>query len=203
MELEPTGGVFEANKKKNREPFIIRAHRLTYALDATLKSGLSVSDLVNIHYRKLEQERVSRRISKHRQWWIKDVLGSTQEQADKFKRYVEEFLEEFLQLPADYPVKIVEDQKDKYCEGCAIGEHCSKRTILSWFGISVDQRDIGNFRNAVKELNLEHDLTVVDEIATYSNARPRTVKSILTTAGTVKKVLLSRPHSSWVIYNVS
>lgn len=197
MEYEPTEGAIKAKEQQQDRPiFIIRAHHLFYAIKPTLKSGLPVSDLVNRYCGDLEKERASGHMSEKRQWYINDVLGSTQEQADKFRRYYTEFLEEFLQLPPDYPVKIVEDQKDKYCEGCAIGEYCSKRPILSWLGISADQIEIRDFKNTAKKLNLEDDLTVVEEIATYSNARPRTVKSIITTAGTVKKVLLSGPHSS-------
>ena len=108
MECEPVGGINTIEQQQDRPPFIIRAHRLFYALNPTLKSGLPVSDLVNRYCGDLEKERASRHISKSRQWYINDVLGSTQEQADKFRRYYAEFLEEFLQLPPDYPVKIVE-----------------------------------------------------------------------------------------------
>lgn len=197
MEREPTEEAIRVNEQQDRPPFIIRAHHrkvLNINFNAIIKSGLSANDLVIRYSVNLEKERASGHISEHRQWYINDVLGSTQEQADKFRRYETEFLEEFLQLPPDYPVKIVEDQKDKICQGCAIGEHCSnkgKKPLLNPGEYSGDEADIEVFRNDARELNLEDDLKVVDEIATYSNAKPRKVKSILTTAGTVKKVLLS------------
>lgn len=183
-----------AEEQQDRPPFVIRAHHrkvLNINFNAIIKSGLSANDLVIRYSVNLEKERASGHISEYRQWYINDVLGSTQEQSDKFRRYETEFLEELLQLPPDYPVKIVEAQKDKICQGCAIGEHCSKNALLNQGGLSEDEFYIRDFIRDANELNLEDDLTVVDEIATYSNAKPRKVKSILTTAGTVKKVLLS------------
>jgi len=194
MERQPTGEAIRVNEQQDRPRYVIRAHHLDIVrsyLNVTLKNGLSVSHLVNRHVENLEKERASGHISEHRQWYVNDILGSTQEQADRYRRYETEFLEEFLILPDDYPVKIVEDQKDKICQGCAIGEHCSKKALLNPGEYSGDEVYIKVFREDAKEINLEDDLKAVDEIATYSNAKPRKVESILTTAGTVKKVLLS------------
>jgi len=195
MERGLTEGAIKAKEQlQDRPPFVIRAHHLA-TIEGLLKSGKSVDDFTGTYCRTLERGRERDRASLisllrwgHRSY-VKDVLGSMVEQADKFRRYEKEFYEEFLQLPLDYPVKIAEGQKDKICQGCAIGKHCSGRPSIIWD--REDKMYIRAFRKGAKKLNLEDDLTVVDEIATYPNAKPKKVKSILTTSGTIKEVIKS------------
>jgi len=187
MELEPARGVLEATESKNILPFTIRSHHL-HIINHFLRSGKSAIDYTRAYYPRAVKQTHD----------YDDFFGSTQEQADKFIRYFNEFLEEFLQLPSDYPVKIVDSQKDKLCNGCAIGKHCSERSMFSWLG-DEDEIAIRVFIKTAKKLSLE-DTTVVNEIATYSNAKPRSVKSILTTAGTVKKIIQPMSRSFWLSF---
>ena len=186
MELEPAEEAIRVNEQQARRLFVIKAHHLDNLMKL-LKGGKSVNDFEDTYFGSLDKRRASGYIPEYRQPYFNDVLGSTQEQAEKYARYETEFYNEFLQLPSDYPVKIVEGQKDKICQGCAIGEHCSKRPTVIYD--RVDKVYIRAFGKIAKKLNLEDDLTVVDEIVTYNNARPEKVKSILTTAGTVKEVI--------------
>lgn len=187
MEREQLIGAAKSVENQDRPPFLIRAHHIVnfYHL---LNDGKSASELAenNIESIKKEGKRLE---DKEKQLYVVDVLGDTAEQIDKFRRFQIEFFGEFLRLPPDYPVKIAEDQKDRICEGCAIGEHCTKRDKNKMFSVSGDAICIFSFKELARKLNLEDDVKVISEIATYSDAKSRKVESILTTVQTFRRVM--------------
>lgn len=188
MEQDQRIGAAKSVEGQVREPFVVRAHHIDLIRNF-LNSERSASDFVNEYVEFARGQLASQNTSRRLRSYLRDVLGDTPEQLDIYRRNEAEFFEEFLGLSSDFPVKIVEGKKDKICEGCAIGEHCSKRSILERF--SEDHIYISRFREVAKEHNFGDDLAVVDETATYSKGKPRKVKSILTTAGTIKRVIKS------------
>jgi len=186
MEREPTGEAIGIIEQQDRPPFVIRAHHILN-IKYFLRREKSAIDRTREYYVGAVEQRAFG-LSKS---YYDDVLGSTQEQADKYIKYKKEFYEEFLQLPPDYPVKIAEGQKDKICNGCAIGKHCMREKNPS------DRQYIRFFRKATKRLGLDDNIAVIEETIIGNNAKPRKATSILTTAGTVKKVISSMPISFW------
>lgn len=55
---------------------------------------------------------------------MRDVVGEIQEQADRFKIGIEDFLRKIRKLKADDIVLLSPDM-DGICDSCAIGRHCS------------------------------------------------------------------------------
>lgn len=189
MEREHTGKT-STIENKNREPFVIRSHHIETLADFLFFNG-SATEYIN----KLVELQKSVRSNDPNEnmrisWYINDILGSTQEQTDKFISTFKDFLETFSQLDSNHPVKIVQYQKDGMCQRCAIGEHC--KIIPRHIPLLESDSDIDSikyFRNLSKKNNLHRQFTTVKENAVCSDGKTRRVKSILTTAETVKKVL--------------
>jgi hypothetical protein len=69
----------------------------------------------------------------------KDVIGTTQEEENKFISDYQQFLLKILSLPDEYPIKIVTGKPDDICKLCAIGKHCREsdgstdQKVAIWF----------------------------------------------------------------------
>ncbi len=53
-----------------------------------------------------------------------DIIGNTPEEMDLYIQRNIELAERFLNLPDDYPVKIIFGKPDEICKTCIIGNHC-------------------------------------------------------------------------------
>ena len=182
-------------EREDRQPFVIRAHHIFSLLPLSDSSPNTPEEITNRFIERTERKRrASEKLGKEVSyaWYGNDVLGSTQEETDKYSTFSTEFFREFLQLADDDPVKIVIDQKDKMCQGCAIGQHC-RQNVRTLFNQSNDDVTLGNFIKVARLYFGKEDFSVVSETATYSNSKPRRVKSVITTARVVRKVV-SRFH---------
>lgn len=111
-----------------------------------------------------------------------DRVGETPEQAKTYEKKLKKTFKKFIDLQDGDPIKLVVDTKDEICESCIFQNHCS---VKEDYG---DEMALEVFEDAVKDLGLEHTLSYSEEIAVYSNATPQQVKSVSTTAETIRKV---------------
>lgn len=120
-----------------------------------------------------------------------DGLGTRPEQEIRYRRTGRDFLEQFLALSDDDPVKIANGQRDWWVEGYASHEHTSRYYNLPPFRVMGDSIYIAVFLDRAKELGIEEGkIQTVEETVTYSNRnKPKLVISLLTTAKVVRQVL--------------
>lgn len=178
----------------DRDPFIIRGHHAKFI--ARMLKSASTPEMMGRHMRISAENAtplVGQRIN-----YTEDVLGNTIEQANAYELAVTSFFRTFLELPPDHPVKLVADQKDGICEGCAVGKHCE---TLNVFGFA-DEGYINAFVRVASKMGLKEDIATVEETATYLNAEPNQVESVLTTAVTAQKVLADKRFRRSIIAGV-
>ena len=58
-----------------------------------------------------------------------DLIGDTEEEAQRFLDKNTVVAKRFMELPDDYPVRIVFGKPDDICRTCAIGNHCQNEKI--------------------------------------------------------------------------
>lgn len=168
------------------KPFIIRGHHLRYY--AILINRRYLSPPVMAAFLILSIGPPVLEIKQSRREYVKDVLGSSLKQTYRFGRNSSRAFREFLRLPDNYPVEIVEGVPDAICAGCAAGEHC-RRLIQFKKNAIVD--DGVNMDKLVKNLDLLNlpKPTISLEEASFSDADPQQVRRLRTTIGVVKMVL--------------
>lgn len=101
------------------EPFVLRAHHareifLVLALGQELGATIDDDELYARQHLPTA--------------YYRDSFGDSKEKAEGFKAHVRNFFQAFLDLPPEANVKIVANQKDPICAGCAIGKHCDEWT---------------------------------------------------------------------------
>ncbi len=159
-------------------PLIIRGHHLanlyTYYY---LNKGSTDAGIIADHAQKFVQELLNTPKS---QAYVRDVLGSTPEQNQRFAKQYEEVIKRFMTLPDNYPLELVEDIPDDICAGCAIGKHCRELG-------DITTPDRGFIDMLLKYTDPEKSaITMQTEMAYFSNAAPKEVRRFKTEAGSIR-----------------
>lgn len=104
--------------------------------------------------------------------------------------------EDFLVLPDDHPVDIIVGQEDELCRStCAIRKHCNLANLKKDFGgveniVELEEHYMDLFIQRAAEKNIpENEITIVPDIANFSDTEPIEVRRLQTTAGTLKSIL--------------
>ena len=180
----------------NRKPFVIRGHHLMYfawLVNKSLKGSLYESQSLPPILAKL----IRRSAKSATEEYEEDTFGVTLEQADKSEKHLVQTFGEFLRLPDNHPVEIVEEMLDIICSGCAVGKHCRNRSIMTSNGKGRDTRDIDAFFRRLNYIKSRSGLAgkdqlpkpVIQEQTLCFDTEPLSVRRISTTLGVVKRVL--------------
>lgn len=179
-------------------PLRVRGHHFK-VLQEVLHSDdidtFGVRKFVNIHSRFLEAQR------DHDEKAIyPDTIGNTPEQENRFKRENIRIYSEFMALPDEAAIELVEGQKDMVCGGCVFGKHCNFRSHEE-FGmgpdvLADDMRGLDTFLEKAQYFR-ERNLNLRYEIAEFKDADPEKVRVIETTVGTVKHILRRTAPQDW------
>lgn len=117
----------------------------------------------------------------------KDIIGTNHKQARTFEYTAIDFFNEFIQLPDDHPLELIEGKRDSFCKKCPLkGNHCSyKDANSSPFGgaedtVLADGEYLDKFLDVAKRENIE-GITVKKELTKFSDAKPQTTRRIETT----------------------
>ncbi|GEM_PF-3297077 len=188
----------QSREQDKRDPFIIRGHHSMQFANVLYKR-FTPGEQAKLFRRKKEDilkatPDALKPSRAYERMYARDVLGDTPEEATRFEQFFKVFLERFLSLPPGYPVKLVENQKDDICKACTIGDHCTENTER------IDLQFMNVFRKTAKKLGLMGDVSVTEETAMNSNAEPKTVQSVLTTADTAKKVFGNKRFINQIKY---
>ncbi len=113
-----------------------------------------------------------------------DLIGTTVEEREHFSDTASMYFKRFMDLPEDFPVRIVAGQEDGICSGCAVGNHCARKV-----NADSDIAYISRLKLLVERLNsyggTQRQLDSADD--------GKGLPAVVTTAGVVKEVLeLSR-----------
>lgn len=188
-----------------RRPFVIRGHHLGLFTDLA-KGNITPDDLSSKLKTEMQNDldvalfsRKHFSFKEHVLQQIRyghDVLGYTAEDANKVETNDLKIFEKFTELPSDYPVDIVEGQKDEICKGCIVGKHCTLRDSEDEFGpgsaVEADEFFVNYFLRDTKKLSPErHHFDAIKEYVEFSDAKTQKMRRIKTTAGVVKSVLAS------------
>ena len=169
---------------KGNPPFVIRGHHLDLLIDIA-RQYASPEDLASELRNSREDER-SMTLPQKKKRTEEQILYVKQER---------EYAGDFLELPNDHPVKVVIGQKDEICKTCTVGEHClfkDQGKYNAGESVSADGFYVNIFSYVAQKNNLEADLRIEEEIATFIDAEPERVMAIFTSARVVKKVLEDR-----------
>ena len=191
---------------KGNPPFVIRGHHLDLLIDIA-RQYASPEDLASELRNSREDERSMTLTQKKKRTeeqilyvkqereYARDIIGKTRKEANLYEQKMTEILGDFLELPNDHPVKVVIGQKDEICKTCTVGEHClfkDQGKYNAGESVSADGFYVNIFRYVAQKNNLEADLRIEEEIATFIDAEPERVMAIFTSARVVKKVLEDR-----------
>lgn len=179
------------NELDGRKPFVIRGHHLPYFVSLVRKVGNEVmtpqerAKDIRVKIKALTDFSPSKSIEAafdmfHMLNYTDDVIGNTDESADRYERFLKEVFESFLSLPDDYPAELAENKKDAMCEACTVGNHCSQNTN----SVSPGEKEpINEFLEKVSLLNLPKP-----EIVSIVQG-PNQLRRVKTTLGTIREVL--------------
>ena len=165
----------------DQKPFVIRSHHLgNYAslLNNRYLSPKIIATLVALEIRMSASE------SQSKCKYAEDVIGTSLMQFFRFRKNYSNALSQFLRLPDNHPVEIVEGIPDIIRSGCAIGEHCRGEVN----SVDSEKADTDVFLENLHILNLQKPV-IVEKQVFFSDAEPQKARQIKTTTGTVKKVL--------------
>lgn len=186
-------------------PFPIRGHHLPSFADLTrlpFKSTLFINAQMKIiemyeggKIKKIKSARSRDRKAQQRLMRWKDYTGDTPDGVKSYTNNLGAVYKKFTKLPDDAPIKLVSGQRDAVCAACVIGEHCDMQ-YRGKFGVDRtavsirDKKYVDLFiKNATAMSLPDGSMRTVEEIATFSDAQPETVQSVLTTAGVLRNVL--------------
>lgn len=179
------------------EPFVIRGHHLKIFAQL-LRRECTVGQFARSERRFFEGQR------QRMQWntghfaedlkYYADFMGTTGRESRQVEHSSREVYREFLELSDRHPAEVVVALADMLCGACIVGEHCSSRK--GWvsgddYVNTIDRLPVLQFRQTVKQLGLEHDMTIVTRMAEFNNAPPVEVECVITTCGTARTVLAS------------
>lgn len=196
----------QRESRKDTQPFVIRGHHLDILIDI-VRLYSSPEDLAMLYRNGREDERAmtvpkNKKVSKEQIVYINqekeyaiDVIGTTKKEANLYEKKLTKVFGDFLELTNDHPVKVVIGQKDAICNTCMIGKHCLFKDQANYNAgesVSADGLYLNIFRYVAKKHNLESQITISEEIATFADAEPEKVTAILTNAGVVRQVLDDR-----------
>lgn len=205
--------ISEAQKPEEidpREPYLFRGHHLAITKGLLMFSPKIAAEKI-AHSQRISYEMRYKDMTTHPELYTDaalayypDVIGNTSDEADNWKDILKKNYQEFIDLPDDYPVELLTGMKDKICESCVIGKHCTVKTseVRGTSMIDHDRAVIAVFVNEAREMGYANDLHVVTKTASFSDAPREEVEAIRTTVGTIKTVLHSSKVDWGDIYNV-
>lgn len=198
------------------KPFRIRGHHLIRYAD--LISGITTPEELALQLRRgLEKNRrnvtsetvnfdhlSSQEYSDFDSTHAYDMIGETTRQADQFQSSIFfKAFKKFMELPDDSPVKLSE-APDEICSTSTFGHHCYRL----YGQVNSDKISLAVFKEMAVEQGIGNQLKIISEKLTFVNAESKTVsmsvKGILTTAGTIRRIFQSdiyRPINSAEIFN--
>jgi len=125
------------------EPFIVRGHHAKN-LWSILYRGKTVDGVID----DLSGE--AGKANDDRTDYFIDIYGTTPETTQQFNTGYREYLQTFLELQDDTPVRFVEKQRDGICKACVIGAHCMRPNEYE----AGDRWAIDAIRSVGKDLGL-------------------------------------------------
>ncbi|HSW48332.1 MAG TPA: hypothetical protein VLG67_04610 [Candidatus Saccharimonadales bacterium] len=179
------------------EPLLFRGHRLLMLYQITVQ-GYTPDGVARATRKKIA--RGSCPFTKFGLDYRVDALGPSDIHAQEFESDASSALRTFLEAASSHPVILAEDIPDKLCAALSKGAHCDKVPSIQAAETPVrDAHYLNAFLQFARKLKgpgglKPEDITVIDGVASYSNAEPREVHLILTTAGVIKKVLPRYPE---------
>lgn len=162
------------------KPFPIRGHHLNlYSLINRGEDPALLARRMKVDYQwellDVDPEKVTR---------AQDTIGTTSAAAARYQQGVRSKLEQFRQLPDDYPIEI-HAQPDAICDTCILGRHCDTSGI-----VIGDEIYTGFFIEFAKREGLESKITVTSEITWVEKMTlGLNTKRVSTDAETVRKML--------------
>jgi len=172
-----------------REPFLIRGHHLreyTKLFNQSNPETLANTVAIEIEQRRLKGLRV----------WVdyaNDVIGDST-RSGYYEKSMKGIFEEFMDLPDEATIDIIEAQPDKICSVCIIGAHCRERYQhgnQKWDTLKGDRRAMHIFYNEAKRLGLVGSMEVFIEKGSFVDAPDVEIQRLRTTARAVRNVLKS------------
>ena len=179
------------------EPLLFRGHRLLMLYQVTVQ-GYTPDAVARATRKKIVTE--SCPIAKYRLDYRVDALGPSDSYAQKFEFGVSSELRAFLDATDSQPVILAEDKPDGYCGALYKGYHCDMMANVQSGEIPVrDAHYLNAFLQFARKLKgpgglKPDDIIVTEGVASYYNAEPRAVHSIVTTVGVVREVLTRYPE---------
>lgn len=188
----------------DQKPFVIRGHHLKkFASLVKGPWGMAMTPQIMARGAKLMMEMLNSvstltpdgyyQIHQGYLEYSQDVVGTTEESANRFEEHIKGTFERFVSLPDDYPTELTEDVPDAMCEACTGGEHCRSLTFVNkiygeGYAIIRDSQYLDHFLKIIDLLNLPEPVINYEQ-AHFSDAEPEQVRRVKTTLGVVKKVL--------------
>lgn len=173
-----------------QEPFLIRTHHL--ALIRDVLHGCEPTSLGYEVYR-VSENATSQETSIDNSYKV-DVYGISE--SDKIKVIESDinFLQSFMELSDDYPIKLSTRKKDAICRSCIVGQHCNENVDPE------ENRDLvyhHGFISTARKLDLADKIMVITEAPDDESPTQEEIPTIITTAGIVSRVL---PHKQFIRY---
>lgn len=117
-----------------------------------------------------------------------DTYGPSPATAKAFRDNAEAYHQEFLDLPPDAIVKIATNQKDKICDGCAIGSHCDESGgDKAWLKAVVTTAEL---------LGLDHTLEAAEETIIEGNGITKKVSAVYLPADVARTIFADIEYRS-------